>query len=93
MMLDPESLQHGPIGQILGDRPLPFAELGDAYQGVTGERRDGDDAIVSVELDQESAGRTFVLDMRLEENDDGWIVVSFDNLQDAITNMLDETNR
>ena len=93
MMLDPESLAQGPIGQILGVQPLPFAELDEAYQGVVNERRDGDDAVVSVELSHASSGRTVVLDMRLEEGEDGWTVVSFDNLEDTITNILEEARR
>jgi len=93
MMLHPEAFEEGPIGQVLGGQPLPFAQLGDAYQGVTSERRDGDDAIVSMELSHESSGRSVVLDMRLEETEDGWRVVSFDNLQETITNILNEANR
>jgi hypothetical protein len=90
MMLDPEGLQQGPLGMMLGSQRLPFQELGEAYQGVVQEQRDGDEAIVSVELTNEAAGTpTVVVQLRLERIEGDWQVVGFENLSDVVAEALD----
>jgi len=86
MMLHPEELQSGMLAPILGDQSFPFEEIGDGYQGVAGERMDGDDAIVTVEIGSDV--RMSTIEMRLEEGEDGWRVVSFENLAETITNVM-----
>ena len=89
MMLDPESLQQGPIAMVLGNRPLPFAELGNAYRGVLEERREGAEAIVAIELLDEAAGAPpTVVQLRLERVEGDWQVVAFDNLSEVIAEAL-----
>ena len=86
MMLDPESLKQGPMGMMLGNQPLPFEELGSAYQGVLEERTDGTESIVAIELLNEDSGRPpLVLEMRLAQVHGEWQVVAFENLSDIIT--------
>ena len=85
MMLDPESLAQGPMGMILGDRPLPFGELGSAFQGVLEERTEGNESIVAIELlNDESGILPLVLEMRLERVEGEWRVIAFENLGDII---------
>ena len=85
MMLDPESLAQGPMGMILGNRPLPFGELGSAFQGVLEERTEGNEAIVAIELlNDESGVLPLVLEMRLEQVEGEWRVIAFENLSDII---------
>ena len=86
MMLDPEGLKQGPMGMMLGNQPLPFEELGSAYQGVLEERTDGTESIVAIELLNEDSGRPpLVLEMRLAQVHGEWQVVAFENLGDIIT--------
>ncbi len=85
MMLDPESLKQGPMGMMLGNQPLPFEELGSAYQGVLEERTDGAESIVAIELMTEDSGSPpLVLEMRLEQVHGEWQVIAFENLTDII---------
>ena len=85
MMLDPESLAQGPMGMVLGNQPLPFEELGSAYQGVLEERTEGNESIVAIELLNEDSGRPpLVLEMRLERVEGDWQVIAFENLSDII---------
>ncbi len=85
MMLDPESLAQGPMGMILGNRPLPFEELGRAFQGVLEERTAGNESIVAIELlNDESGVLPLVLEMRLEQVEGEWRVIAFENLSDII---------
>ena len=85
MMLDPESLKQGPMGMMLGNQPLPFEELGSAYQGVLEERTDGTESIVAIELLNEDSGRPpLVLEMRLAQVHGEWQVIAFENLTDII---------
>ena len=85
MMLDPESLKQGPMGMMLGNQPLPFGELGSAYQGVLEERTDGTESIVAIELLNEDSGRPpLVLEMRLAQVHGEWQVIAFENLADII---------
>ena len=85
MMLDPESLKQGPMGMMLGNQPLPFDELGSAYQGVLEERTDGNESIVAIELLNEDSGRPpLVLEMRLAQVHGEWQVIAFENLTDII---------
>ncbi len=85
MMLDPESLKQGPMGMMLGNQPLPFEELGSAYQGVLEERTDGTESIVAIELLNEDSGRPpLVLEMRLAQVHGEWQVIAFENLADII---------
>lgn len=88
MMLNPQALQEGPMAPLLGDQPLPFERLGDNYRGVTDERMDGDDAIVSVQLEDEAANHSVSIDMRLAKGDDGWKVVAFENLAETIATVM-----
>ena len=93
MMLDPESLQEGPIGMFLGNQPLPFEELGNAYRGVLEEQRDGNEAMVAIELlDEANNTPPMVLQLRLERVEGDWRVVAFDNLSQAIAEMLQSSN-
>ncbi len=86
MMLDPEGLKQGPMGMMLGNQPLPFEELGSAYQGVHEERTDGNESIVAIELLNEDSGSPpLVLEMRLAQVHGEWQVVAFENLSDIIT--------
>ena len=86
MMLDPESLAQGPMGMILGNRPLPFQELGSAYQGVLEERTEGNESIVAIELSNEDSGNPpVVLKMRLERVEGKWQVIAFENLSEIVT--------
>lgn len=90
MMLDPESLARSPMAMMLGNQPLPFEALGEAYQGVVEEERDGDEALVSIELFNESAGaRPVVVQLRLERIEGDWQVVAFEDLSDVIAEALD----
>ncbi len=85
MMLDPESLAQGPMGMVLGNQPLPFEDLGSAYQGVLEERTEGSESIVAIELLNEDSGRPpMVLEMRLEQVHGEWQVIAFENLTDII---------
>ena len=85
MMLDPESLAQGPMGMMLGDQPLPFEELGSAFQGVLEERTEGNESIVAIELLNEDSGNPpMVLEMRLERVEGDWQVIAFENLSDII---------
>ncbi len=85
MMLDPESLKQGPMGMMLGNQPLPFEELGSAYQGVLEERTDGAESIVAIELMTEDSGSPpIVLEMRLAQVHGEWQVIAFENLSDII---------
>jgi hypothetical protein len=88
MMLHPEELQEGPLSTLIGDKPLPFEQLGENYQGVSNERSDGDDVIVSVGVANEAANHSVTIDMRLERGEDGWKVVSFENLADTIASVM-----
>ena len=93
MMLDPESLAQGPMGMILGNRPLPFGELGSAFQGVLEERTEGNESIVAIELLDEDSGRApLVLEMRLERVEGEWRVIAFENLTDIIAEGLGGSN-
>jgi hypothetical protein len=87
MMLDPEALQEGPIGMFLGNQPLPFEGLGNAYRGVLNEQREGDEALVAIELLEEGTP-PMVLQLRLERIEGDWQVVEFDNLSEAIAEAL-----
>ena len=85
MMLDPESLAQGPMGMVLGNQPLPFEDLGSAYQGVLEERTEGSESIVAIELLNEDSGNPpIVLEMRLEQVHGEWQVIAFENLTDII---------
>jgi hypothetical protein len=85
MMLDPEGLKQGPMGMMLGNQPLPFDELGSAYQGVLEERTDGTESIVAIELLNEDSGRPpLVFEMRLAQVHGEWQVIAFENLTDII---------
>ena len=85
MMLDPESLAQGPMGMVLGNQPLPFEDLGSAYQGVLEERTEGNASIVAIELLNEDSGNPpMVLEMRLEQVHGEWQVIAFENLTDII---------
>ena len=85
MMLDPESLVQGPMGMVLGNQPLPFEDLGSAYQGVLEERTEGNASIVAIELLNEDSGNPpMVLEMRLEQVHGEWQVIAFENLSDII---------
>lgn len=89
MMLDPESLRQGPLGMMLGNRELPFEDLASAYQGVLREEREGNKAIVAIELLDENSGRPpMVLQLRLERVEGDWQVVAFDNLSGAIAEVM-----
>ncbi|MCH7683079.1 MAG: hypothetical protein IIB35_05070 [Gemmatimonadetes bacterium] len=89
MMLDPESLQQGPLGMMLGNRELPFEDIASAYQGVLREEREGNKAIVAIELLDENSGRPpMVFQLRLERVEGDWQVVAFDNLSDAIAEVM-----
>lgn len=88
MMLNPQALQEGPMAPLIGDQPLPFDQLGDNYGGVTDERMDGDDAIVSVHLADEAADHSVTIDMRLARGDDGWKVVAIENLAETIARVM-----
>jgi hypothetical protein len=93
MMLDPESLQEGPLAMVLGTQPLPFEELGEAYRGVLEEQREGDGAIVAIELLDEAAGAIpMVIQLRLERVEGDWRVVAFDNLSQAIAEVMQYSN-
>ena len=93
MMLDPESVGQGPLGMVLGDRSLPFAELGSAFQGVLEERTEGNESIVAIELFDEDSGRPpLVLEMRLERVEGKWQVTAFENLSDIIVEGLGGSN-
>ncbi len=85
MMIDPESLAQGPMGMVLGNQPLPFEDLGSAYQGVLEERTEGSESIVAIELLNEDSGDPpMVLEMRLEQVHGEWQVIAFENLTDII---------
>lgn len=89
MMLDPESLQRGPLGMMLGNQKLPFEDIASAYQGVLREEREGNKAIVAIELLDENSGRPpMVFQLRLERVEGDWQVVAFDNLSDAIAEVM-----
>ena len=89
MMLDPESLRQGPLGMMLGNRELPFEDIASAYQGVLREEREGNKAIVAIELLDENSGRPpMVFQLRLERVEGAWQVVAFDNLSDAIAEVM-----
>jgi len=89
MMLDPESLQQGPLGMMLGNQKLPFEDIASAYQGVLREEREGNKAIVAIELLDENSGRPpMVFQLRLERVEGDWQVVAFDNLSDAIAEVM-----
>jgi len=89
MMLDPESLRQGPLGMMLGNRELPFEDIASAYQGVLREEREGNKAIVAIELLDENSGRPpMVFQLRLERVEGDWQVVAFDNLSDAIAEVM-----
>ena len=89
MMLDPESLRQGPLGMMLGNQELPFENLASAYQGVLREQREGNDAIVAIELLDEHSGRPpMVVQLRLERIEGDWQVVAFDNLSNAIAEAM-----
>ncbi len=89
MMLDPESLQQGPLGMMLGNQELPFKNLASAYQGVLREHQEGNEAIVAIELLDEGSGRPpMVFQLRLERVEGDWQVVAFENLSDAIAEAM-----
>ncbi len=93
MMLDPESLAQGPMGMVLGNQPLPFEDLGSAYQGVLEERTEGNESIVAIELFDEDSGRApLVLELRLERAEGKWQVTAFENLSDIIVEGLGGSN-
>ena len=83
----------GPLGIVLGDRTLPFGELGSAFQGVLEERTEGNESIVAIELFDEDSGRPpLVLEMRLERVEGKWQVTAFENLSDIIVEGLGGSN-
>jgi len=85
MMLDPESLQQGPLGMMLRNQELPFENLASAYRGVLSEHQEGNEAIVAIELlDEDSDRPPMVFQLRLERIEGDWQVVAFENLSDAI---------
>ena len=89
MMLDPESLQQGPLGMMLGNQELPFKDLASAYRGVLREHQEGNEAIVAIELLDEDSGRPpMVFQLRLERIEGDWQVVAFENLSDAIAEAM-----
>ncbi len=89
MMLDPESLQQGTLGMLLGNRELPFENIASSYQGVLREQREGNEAIVTIELLDEDSGRPpMVFQLRLERIEGDWQVVAFENLSDAIAEAM-----
>ena len=89
MMLDPESFQRGPLSMMLGNQELPFEDLASAYQGVLREEREGNKAIVAIELLNENSDRPpMVFQLRLERVEGDWQVVAFDNLSDAIAEVM-----
>ncbi len=93
MMLDPESIAQGPMGSMLGNKSLPFEELGSAFQGVLEERTEGNESIVAIELaDEDSERPPLVLEMRLERVEGDWQVVAFENLGDIIAEELGGSN-
>ena len=93
MMLHPESMGQGPLGMVLGNQPLPFEELGSAFQGVLEERTEGNESIVAIELlDEDSEGPPLVLELRLERVEGKWQVTAFENLGDIIVEGLGGSN-
>lgn len=86
MMLHPEELESGMLAPIMGDQAFPFEDVGERYRGVAAETMEGNDAIVSLEMGDDM--RSTTIDVRLEQGEDGWKVVAFENLAETIANVL-----
>ena len=85
MLLDPESFRQGLFGAALGEREIPFEEIAEAYQGVAYELdADRDQRIVGIDLAREESADTVTIELILERGEDGWRVVEFADLADAI---------
>ena len=92
MLLDPESVQRGPIGSVLGGREIRIDEMGSAYRGVLSERAEGPDTVVvTVEFAPDNAEiQPFAVELRLGRAEDYWVVVAFTDLTQIFAELMEQ---
>ena len=92
MLLDPESVQRGPLGPVLGGREIRIDEMAAAYQGVLSEREEGPDTVVvTIELAPDDAEiPPIAVELRLGRAEGYWVVVAFSDLAQTFAELMEQ---